>query len=182
MEIGTQVPKIAASTIGAKPAMSQIDGKPYLQFQVTGEATGIVAKEKDGQTLFGLVGKFEAINAWTGEIYRSGVAYLPSGIHELATSVLLNDANSVVQFDLEVWSVPAANPRGYSWQAKEMSAIATNDPLQHIKARRLPQYAATAKKLLAINAGTKDQALLEGDTLSAEDIADMKVVSGSKGK
>lgn len=144
--------KISIATIGTKPkrAHKDVDNIKTPLMRVMGVATGLKqAVDMNGEPTFGLVGQFLAINIaeeiekpGSGE-YTSGVLYLPGGLQELVQAPLevqMNDpdkaiANSAsVQFSMDVFSVPATNKSGYSFEADLLGDAVRADPFAAIKA------------------------------------------------
>lgn len=141
-----RVPKITPATVNARPERCKLltPPGPVTCFVLIGEAFGLIEKEKDAQTFFGLVGKFEATNNETSEIFTSGVCYLPGGMHEMVTATLQKDPKAVVQFAIEIIATPSNNPRGYSWLGKDIAVLDKIDPLAHIKARINPKLVSAS--------------------------------------
>lgn len=92
-----------------------------------------------------LIGNFEGVNMQTGEILRSGVLYLPSGIQDLLVAEVKNNGenNQPVQFGLGLY-IRAADPKsiaryadhpGWEWDAKKILETSTIDPIAAIRAK-----------------------------------------------
>jgi len=107
---------------------------------IFGEASGIkqVDDPTHGTTHEAIVGRFQANNAETGEMTRSGMLYLPKGIHETITSAVKNaEEGELVRFALEVRAVRADNPAGYSYEAVPLLKPSEHDPLGELAAQLL---------------------------------------------
>src|SRR5690606_33315883 len=111
----------------------------------------------DGDPTTGLTGQFEGTNLETGEIYQSGVCYLPSGILELVAASLVADAaldkanrtNPTVRFAFLISAVPAKNPIGYSYSIEQLVEPEQDDPLADMRKalighKSLPELPAPA--------------------------------------
>lgn len=142
--IGTLLPKISPSTIGCNPEIAKINGEPATLARLRGICKGTVLRVIPSQTkggadqeFIGIVGSFEAVNLETGEVFQSGVLYLPGGIHEMIISVLQGmpeDEAAEVKFIVDLIAVPAKNPRGYSWQVRPVVEMAlAHDPLDELR-------------------------------------------------
>ena len=115
-------------------------GKSTPIAQVYGKASGIkpVVDKDRGEVFNSIVGNFEAVNLETGEVYNSGVLYLPSGIHamvENAANKLAKDSTETVDFALEIRVVQSANKAGYSYEAVNLIPAALVDPIATIRAQ-----------------------------------------------
>jgi hypothetical protein len=87
---------------------------------IAGKATGIkTGEDADGKIWSALIGTFQGTDLKTGETYRSGKLFLPSGIHEPIEAAVkqIGDSGGTVNFAVEFRRVEASNPIGYSYQA-----------------------------------------------------------------
>lgn len=125
------ISKISVKTIGCNPSAAKSEGKDVQLAKVYGVARGTINKvDQRGDPVVGLTGEFEAVNLGTGEVFRSGVLYLPSGIHEMvANSVKEGDT----EFALGIVASPASNPIGYSYKAVPLLEPAANDPMAALR-------------------------------------------------
>src|SRR5258708_5510817 len=129
--------KMSVKGLGCKPGLA-VEGKPAILCTIYGKADGIkVGESQDGRIWQALTGSFAAINLQSGEEFRSGKLFLPSGIHETIENAVKalgdNPGGLSVKFALEIRSVEAKNPIGYSYQAKNLFAAETTDELSEIK-------------------------------------------------
>jgi hypothetical protein len=92
-----------------------------------------------------LTGDFVGVNLQDGTEYRSGKLFLPGGIHETIESAVKNNEGKAVKFGLEVRSVVAANPIGYSYQAVQLLKPEGSDPMDELR-RALPSADEKPKK------------------------------------
>jgi len=171
----SQLTKLALSGMGCQPELSvardqmvTINGKEQMmkvgqdvhQATIFGYITGLTGPKelpnaKNGQDAitFGLVGQIEGLNVLTGEMFKAGILYLPGGFHEMFLSememALGDGAKPQIAFALEFWSVPAGNPRGYTWKAKNKLPMEKADPLARLRARAL-----AGTKVVALSAPT----------------------------
>lgn len=127
-------------------AKDENDNTPHIMARIYGYGSDIKVKvDASGNAHVGLMGDFEGINLETGDIYRSGILYLPGGIHEQLTAPFeaynkLSDEDKKkttppkVEFALEIASVKASNAAGYSFAAKSLMAPKTDaDPLAALR-------------------------------------------------
>lgn len=138
-------PKLSIKTMGAKPDMVKLAEEAdarYPLVRIIGVARGIKsATGNNGDPVFGLTGQFQGTNLKTGEKSVSGVLYLPGGILELImdpVEAILNGDDRVakqagVKFGLDLFSVKAANPAGYSFSATNLIDTAQVNPLAEIE-------------------------------------------------
>ncbi len=122
---------------------------------IVGIADGIKQVEDPvhGKVFYPLTGRFEGINPENGTKTRSGVLYLPTGIHETYEAAVrkLEEGDSI-RFAIEIRAVRAENPAGYSYEAVDLLPMQEVDPLSEIANR------VTAKQVAA---GTETKALPE---------------------
>lgn len=131
------VSKLSMATIKAQPAKYATDeGAPIAV--VYGQATGIkeVVDKVRGDVYHALVGQFEAQNLNTGEVFRSGQLYLPTGIHEMVEDAVkkLEGDTDFVTFALQIRALKAANKSGYSYEAQSLMKATQVDPLDDLRA------------------------------------------------
>lgn len=153
----SQLTRLSLALMRTQPELSKIDGpdeeyagRECLQAVIFGELTGLTgakelpnAKIEEDKFTYGLVGNIEGVNARTGEMFKAAVLYLPAGFHDMFLAELESMIASqgkggfTIQFALEFYSIPAKNPRGYSWKAKNKMPMAKRDPLEHLRRRAL---------------------------------------------
>ena len=118
---------------------------------IVGIADGVKQVEDTvhGKVFYPLTGRFEGINPETGTKTRSGVLYLPTGIHETYEAAVrkLEEGDSI-RFAIEIRAVRAENPAGYSYEAVDLLPIQEVDPLTEI-ANKLSQKQAETKQIEA---------------------------------
>ena len=128
------VSKLSIKTMGCKPERAKSEDKSIPLYRVIGIATGVKqVKDVRGEMIFGATGNFEGVNLETGEVYQSGVLYLPGGAHELLISALQSEDAESVEFALEVSAEPAKNPIGYSYKARMLEKPKMADPLIELR-------------------------------------------------
>lgn len=131
------VGKLTIKATGANP--KKVHALPEGQNSLTlcrifGMADGIKQKEdpNSGKVFFPLVGRFVGITP-DGNETRSGLLYLPTGIHETYEAAVreLNekDEGGVIKFAIEIRAVKASNPAGYSYEAVDLMPVRSADPL-----------------------------------------------------
>lgn len=128
--------KLSMKTIKVRASKHATDtGFPIAR--VYGEAHGIkIVEDKiNGDVHEALSGDFEAENLETHELFRSGVLYLPAGIHDMVASAVkgLHVEGESVKFALEIRAVIASNKAGYSYEAKNLLKAAIVDPLAEMR-------------------------------------------------
>jgi hypothetical protein len=135
------VSKLTAATLGCKPEIvkGKANGTEAPLYRMMGQASGIKeTKDINGEVIYGLTGDFEATNLVTGETMRSGVAFLPPGIHEMILKPLddgLADNNGrfTVAFAMDIFTVAAPNKSGYTYKAKDLLPASRVDPFADMK-------------------------------------------------
>jgi hypothetical protein len=151
----TIVSKLSMRTIKTQPAkFATAEGRPIAV--VYGQATAIkeVVDKVRGDVYHALVGQFEAQNLQSGEVFRSGQLYLPTGIHEMLEDAVkkLETDTDFVSFAIQLRAVTAKNPAGYSYEAQNLLKTTHVDPLDDMRAQlegteqpKLPAPAKTPK-------------------------------------
>src|SRR5512146_888366 len=138
--------KLTIATIGGSPERAKTEKGRVHVAQIFGIATGTkeVPNPMDETKPFtAIVGNFEAVNMHDGTIHRSGVLYLPGGLHEMVTGMLdeLKDNKESkfdkpqVQFALAIDATPADNPAGYQYVGNSLLPPAKADPLAMLRNR-----------------------------------------------
>lgn len=128
--MGCVAAKVASEESG-KLALARLYGKVSgLKYQPDTKSEGAF------HTAFS--GNFEGINLETGEVYRSGLLYLPKGISEIMESSfkkLLADVGDTasITFGFEIRSVKASNPIGYSYEAQALKSPEVEDELAQLR-------------------------------------------------
>lgn len=130
----TIITKMAVKTLECKPANRAEDGNPLALCRIFGIATDVKSGEnKDGTMYEALLGNFQGVNLENKKVFRSAKLFLPSGIHESVTGAVKEQSKrddfQGVRFALEISSVKASNPIGYSYQAKNLIPATAIDPL-----------------------------------------------------
>ena len=131
--------KMSIAYLKCNPGIVAQTGKPQDLCHIYGEVVDCVPKtdKRNGEVYYPLHGDFEAQNIVTGAIYRSGVLYLPAGLHEMLSSKFLNkdqkDKPAAIQFGLTILAVPANNPVKYSYEARPLLPPSETDRLATIR-------------------------------------------------
>lgn len=136
------VRKISTKTVlGKKPAVPA-DDKPHWLFQVVGIANDKTTGETDKGPWIALLGAFQATNYETGEIYRSGRAFLPNVALDLVLGQLGAKDVQSVQFAFRIGvRADETSVTGYVYIAEPVINVTENDPLEALLAK-LPGPAA----------------------------------------
>lgn len=160
------VSKLSNATLGCDPLVvkDKAKGTKAPMYRILGRATGIKeAKDTNGEVIYGLSGSFEGTNLVTGQVMRSGVAYLPPGIHETILEPLdralaedKNNAGVSLNFAFDIFAVAAPNKSGYSYEAIDLIPAQRVDPFADMKAELegmvLPALTDDQKKLTGARA------------------------------
>lgn len=160
------VSKLTAATLGCKPEIvkDKAKGTRAPLYRIMGRATGIKeTKDVNGEVIYGLTGSFEGTNLVTGETMRSGVAFLPPGIHEMILEPLDHALAEAVQgqavelqFGFDIFTVASPNKAGYSYAATDLFPTKRVDPFEEMKAeladKPLPAITADQKALTGATA------------------------------
>lgn len=145
----TIISKLSVKTVGTDPKEAIKQGKavPLARFWGIAESTKFVVNRQTGDTNTAIIGTFRGMNLATGEVFESGVLYLPAGIHDQLSGPLLRQKESPdaqpIRFGVEVSATPASNPVGYTYTAKPLMRPQGVDPLAEMEAevnlRALPK-------------------------------------------
>lgn len=118
------IAKMSMKSVGAKPAVAVADTTdPVAIVRILGKATSVGSGEdtRDGRVFQFLKGSFAAMNLKTGEEFRSGKLFLPTGIAEPIEEAAKNvPEGSELAFALDIYAVKASNAIGYSYRAKSL--------------------------------------------------------------
>lgn len=142
------LPKLTIKDLGcnakATAAAPKIGDRVPLA-RIYGVANGVKVKEdkRSGEFHSALKGTFrgkvvqEGVET-NGQIFSSGLLYLPGGIHELIEAPLMEAeaAGNVgeVKFALDIWAVRNGNAAGFSYGATIVGEPMQNDPLAEMEA------------------------------------------------
>lgn len=156
LDAASYVAKITIKGLGCDPrkVVNVESGKLPLA-RIFGKVASVRYKEdeKNGGMYVAFIGSFEAFNLETGEVYRSGVLYLPKGISEIMETAVTklkkgeDDQESVISFAFEIRAVKATNPIGYSYEAQALQAPDKQDELAELRRQMLALPATGAKAL-----------------------------------
>lgn len=134
------VAKITAKELGNPKKILALDGEDakYVLGKIFGIATE--CKRKDivdagGATItfWPLIGQFVGVLP-SGDQVRSGVLYLPTGIHEAYKAAVDNmEEGDTLRFALQLQTVKASSPAGYAYQAIDLMPPKVVDLLSEFK-------------------------------------------------
>jgi len=155
MGITIERSKLSVSAFGNPKKVLGMDGDTarYLIGTIIGTADGIKLKKSQdtaGNAIVheAITGNFEGIPADKWEVdeevdgvktkvqidgVRSGILYLPSGIHERLSSALKGDDVQPIKFAIECYSIKARNAAGYTYDVKAIMDAAASDPLAEMR-------------------------------------------------
>ena len=146
---GGMVGKITVGSCGFARVASRAkaDNKEFICGDIVGLVSDVkevtIQDSRTGEAVSSLafLGSFEAINAETGEVFQSGVCYLPSALSALAVQIarsaqeLKEKGETLKQaFAVRLVAFPAQNPVGYSYKCQNLAPQASVDPLAAVKA------------------------------------------------
>lgn len=137
------VAKLTVKDMKCRPAAPE-DGHAFKALaRVCGIAKGTMLKanKETGDTHEALVGDFVGTNLSTGHEFRSGVLYLPAGMHEQMVSSLQGKNPTPIEFAVEIRTVASTSKAGYSYQVIPLFKPAAIDPLA-----KFAQYIHSPKK------------------------------------
>lgn len=137
------VAKLTVATMKFEPARAKSEGKKVFLGRIMGIADGLkTVKAANGDVHTAITGTFLGLNAKTQDEYRSGVLYLPTGIHDLVQNAV--DAGldengkptyTAVEFGIDLYAVPAGTPAGYSYEANPVIQAQESDPVAELRAK-----------------------------------------------
>jgi hypothetical protein len=127
-----QLGKITVSSIRGKPERAKTEEKEVYIGRFYGKAFETFEKIMDEgkptqQKFTGIAGPAEAINGMTGEIYQSGILYLPAGIHDYLVEQVKNippdEPDTCIIYAFDLFSYPAKNLSGYSYISRKIEEV-----------------------------------------------------------
>lgn len=129
--------KISIKGIGAQPKASEVpEGSQPIRLAVLyGRTNGYTV----GQSSFGeftkFRGSFEAVNARTGEEFKSGAILLPRVVEDLLREALdsREDDNAALDFALEIGVKNSSAPIGYEYTVKPLTELKVSDELLSLR-------------------------------------------------
>jgi hypothetical protein len=134
------VSKITAKELGNPKKVLAMDGDDakHILGNIFGIATEV--KRKDivdaggtTSTFWPLIGQFVGVLPDQSQV-RSGVLYLPTGIHESYKAAVENmQEGDTLRFALRLQTVKASSPAGYAYQAVDLMPPKTVDLLSEFK-------------------------------------------------
>lgn len=145
-DAGNYKAKLTVATIGGAPERAKTEKTRVGVATFIGIATGTKMVENQNEPekpYVAVTGNFEAVNLYTGEIYRSGILYLPTGLHDLVVNMLdqvKGDEDrskfdkAAVEFALQIDAEPADNAAGYQYVGKSLLPPQKADALSHLRA------------------------------------------------
>lgn len=129
----SMVSKIVPKTLGNPKAGASVkDGETFLLGRVYGITDGIkqVEIKETGEIFQALRGRFQAVSADETKQYRSGLLYLPGGIHDSYLSGVKDlQEGETLQFALELRTKPATSKAGYAYDAIDLMPRLVADPM-----------------------------------------------------
>jgi hypothetical protein len=148
------ISKLSVATVNAKPTTIGVPEHGQVRLaRFGGIARDLIVKENKATGDFseGLAGDFIGINLKTGQEFRSGILYLPSGIQEAIASELRDKTvQHEIEFFVELRAQKAANPIGYSYVAVPVYKPEAVDPLAKFR-----QFMVTTSDTKALPAPAK---------------------------
>lgn len=133
----TMISKISAKSVIGK--IKAPDSGQHFIMQVMGIATGTKTGESDKGPWTALLGSFQAINMETGNVYRSGVCFLPNIVLNMILPKLLEKDSKAVEFAFNIGiKADEDSVTGYVYIAEPIFEAAENDPLEMLT-KKLPK-------------------------------------------
>jgi len=139
------VTKLNIKALGCDPRLDKNVARKLL-CRIYGTAQGLKhGEDGSGKVWTALVGNFEGVNIEEGSddigvVVRSGKLFLPEGIQGLIEGAIKEIENTAggkeeasVTFALEIASIRAQNPIGYSYAAKNLAPVKKEDPLGELR-------------------------------------------------
>lgn len=125
--------KISVKNVCGKITVKKDDEERPLM-QVMGIVTGSMIKSSQYGDSIGFKGQFKATNVETGEVYRSGVCYLPGVASDLVAGGMGEGVNSL-EFAFGISVKPADNPIGYEYIVASLLDVSESDPLEALEGK-----------------------------------------------
>lgn len=116
-----------------------------MLMQVYGIATGTKTGESNYGPWHALTGQFRAVHLESGELYQSGVCFLPKMGTDLIVPLMAKDGTEGLEFALNIGIVPADNAFGYEYYVEPVLEAKENDPLEAL-GKKVNQAALPAPK------------------------------------
>lgn len=118
--------------LSVKKVLGKIENvtEKKILMQVFGVATGVKTGDSNYGPWEALTGQFRAINLETGQIYQSGICFLPQVALNLITHRVKEDSVNGVEFAFNIGVVPADNKAGYEYSCEPLIEASENDPLE----------------------------------------------------
>jgi hypothetical protein len=145
----TIVSKISTKKVCGKIAKPD---KKTLLMQVFGVATGTKLVPSPFGEAMGMLGQFRATNLVTGEVFQSGVCFLPIMGLNMVAPMIAKEGVEGVQFALLIGVVPAENAFGYEYYVEPIMQASESDPLE-ILAKKVTQTLLAAPEAKGHKAG-----------------------------
>lgn len=119
--------------------------KDTMLMRLFGQATGYQVKTSQYGDSLQFEGIFKAINAETGEIFRSGKCFLPK-VFESHLGGLLDQIETGAEFALDIYAIPANNAFGYEYRVRPLLEVQESPVLARLESLvyGTPQLAAPA--------------------------------------
>lgn len=131
------VAKLTTTVIDSENLRKTVEaGKRILICTIYGYASAIkMVKDRIRDEYYhALAGDFEATYEHDGKRTRSGVLYLPGGVHELVEKSLKElTEEGQVAFAFQLFATKADNPQGYTWLAKSLIKPEEADPMDELR-------------------------------------------------
>ena len=124
------VKKISVKTVCGRPKIPENNKTEYLM-EVFGVASGVKTGDKDGRPWYGFIGTFQGVNLASGQIYRSGVLFLPDVAGNLMLGQLKDEKNRAIEFAFRIGvKRDESTATGYTYVADPLLPVNENDPVE----------------------------------------------------
>lgn len=127
------VSKITIKSIKAQPKKHSVEQDTLLA-----TLYGRCQDKKAGSSDFGefirFKGEFEAVNAESGDVFKSNEMIVPRILEGLLDNAITADENASVDFAMEIWAeANEASITGYSYTVKPLTEPQESDALQELR-------------------------------------------------
>lgn len=129
------IAKLSLKAMGATPSKGSLEpGKPVVLAAIYGVAnkSEIITTNFGESTRFS--GNFEGVNAQTGEIFRSGKAFLPAIVESMLEEAVASVEDGGVEFAFEIGAEHSEKGNmGYAYTVRPLRKMAESDSLSHLR-------------------------------------------------
>lgn len=129
------IAKLSLKAMSATPNKGAIEpGKPVILAAIYGVAnkSEVITTNFGESTRF--TGNFEGLNVATGEVFRSGKAFLPSIVESLLEEAVNSTDDAGIEFAFEIGAEHSEKGNmGYAYTVRPLRKMAESDSLSHLR-------------------------------------------------